>query len=100
MEKLYGGEIMIIDDEIIVMWIEFFASVMCWSWIAALASFIIGGILFLFSSLLKENFFLSVCVLIFMRISDILSYIGSAAAILMIIPAIPGILEQLHEYLR
>ena len=101
MEKLYRGEIMTIDDEIIVMWIEFFASVMCWSWIAALASFIIGGILFLFSSLLKENFFLSVCALIFMRISEVLLYIGFAAEILMIIPAIPGMLEQLHEmYLR
>ena len=101
MEKLYRGEIMTIDDEIIVMWIEFFASVMCWSWIAALASFIIGGILFLFSSLLKENFFLSVCALIFMRISEVLSYIGFVAAGLMIIPAIPGMLEQLHEmYLK
>ena len=101
MEKLYGGEIMTIDDEIIVMWIEFFASVMCWSWIAALASFIIGGILFLFSKLLKENFFLSVCAPIFMRISEVLLYIGSAAAILMTIPAIPGMLEQLHEmYLK
>lgn len=92
---------MTIDDEIIVMWIEFFVSVMCWSWIAALASFIIGGILFLFSSLLKENFFLSVCALIFMRISEVLSYIGFVAAGLMIIPAIPGMLEQLHEmYLK
>ena len=101
MEKLYRGEIMTIDDEIIVMWIEFFASVMCWSWIVALASFIIGGILFLFSSLLKENFFLSVCALIFMRISEVLSYIGFVAAGLMIIPAIPGMLEQLHEmYLK
>ena len=101
MEKLYRGEIMTIDDEIIVMWIEFFVSVMCWSWIVALASFIIGGILFLFSSLLKENFFLSVCALIFMRISEVLSYIGFVAAGLMIIPAIPGMLEQLHEmYLK
>ena len=91
---------MTINDEIIGMWIELFASVMGWSWIAALVSFIIGGILFLFSELLKENFFLSVCALIFMRISDVLSYIGSAAVILMIIPAVPGILEQLHEYLR
>ena len=100
MEKLYGGEIMTIDDEIIVMWIEFFASVIGWSWIAALASFIIGGILFLFSKLLKENFFLSVCALIFMRIGEVLSYIGFAAAILMIIPNIPGILEQLQMYLK
>ena len=92
---------MTIDDEIIVMWIEFFGSVMCWSWIAALASFIIGGILFLFSSLLKENFFLSVCAPIFMRIGEVLSYIGSVAAGLMIISAIPGMLEQLHEmYLK
>ena len=89
------------EDEIIVMWIEFFASVMCWSWIAALASFIIGGILFLFSSLLKENFFLSVCALIFMRIGEVLSYIGLVAYGLIIIPAIPGMLEQLHEmYLK
>ena len=92
---------MTIDDEIIVMWIEFFASVMGWSWIAAFAFFIIGGILFLFSSLLKENFFLSVCALNFMRISGVLSYIGFVAAGLMIIPAIPGMLEQLHEmYLK
>ena len=92
---------MTIDDEIIVMWIEFFASVMCWSWIAALASFIIGGILFLFSELLKENFFLSVCALVFIHISRVLSYIGFVAAGLMIIPAIPGMLEQLHEmYLK
>ena len=91
---------MTINDEIIVMWIEFFASVMGWSWIAALVSFIIGGILFLFSELLKENFFLSVCALNFIRISGILSYIGFAATFLMIIPAIPGILEQLEMYLR
>ena len=93
--------VVIMEDEIIVMWIELFASVMGWSWIAALVSFIIGGILFLFSEFLKENFFLSVCALIFMRIGEVLLYIGSAAAILMIIPAIPGILEQLHEmYLK
>ena len=91
---------MTINDEIIVMWIEFFASVMGWSWIAALVSFIIGGILFLFSELLKENFFLSVCALNFMRISEVLSHIGFVAAGLMIIPAIPGILEQLEMYLR
>ena len=92
---------MTINDEIIVMWIELFASVMGWSWIAALVSFIIGGILFSFSKLLKENFFLSVCALNFMRISRVLSYIGFVAAGLMIIPAIPGMLEQLHEmYLR
>ena len=48
---------MTINDEIIVMWIEFFASVMGWSWIAALVFFIIGGILFLFSELLKKIFF-------------------------------------------
>lgn len=93
--------VVIMEDEIIVMWIELFAGIWVWSWIASLASFIIGGILFLFSKLLKENFFLSVCALIFMRISEVLLYIGSAAAILMIIPAIPGILEQLHEmYLK
>ena len=93
---------MTINDEIIVMWIEFFASVMAWSWIAALAFFIIGGILFSFSKLLKtENTFLSVCALNFMRISGVLSYIGFVAAGLMIIPAIPGMLEQLHKmYLR
>ena len=83
------------------MWIELFAGIWVWSWIASLASFIIGGILFLFSKLLKENFLLSVCALIFMRISEVLLYIGSAAAILMTIPAIPGMLEQLHEmYLK
>ena len=92
---------MAINDEILCGWIEFFASVMGWSWIAALVSFIIGGILFLFSELLKENFFLSVCALNFMRISEVLSYIGFVAVGLMIIPAIPGMLEQLHEmYLR
>ena len=92
---------MTINDEIIVMWIELFASVMGWSWIAALAFFIIGGILFLFFKLLKtENTFLSVCALNFMCISNVLSYIGFVAAGLMIIPAIPGILEQLEMYLR
>lgn len=91
---------MTINDEIIVMWIEFFASVMGWSWIVAFVSFIIGGILFLFSGLLKENFFLSVCARNFIRISVILSYIGFVAAGLIIIPAIPGILEQLEMYLR
>ena len=93
---------MTINDEIIVMWIELFAGIWVWSWIAALAFFIIGGILFSFSKLLKtENTFLSVCALIFMRIYRVLSYIGSVAAGLMIIPAIPGMLEQLHEmYLR
>ena len=89
---------MTINDEIIVVWIEFFASVMGWSWIAALVSFIIGGILFLFYSLLKENFFLSVCASIFMCISEVLSYIGFVAVVLMIIPAIPGILEQIKEW--
>ena len=89
------------NDEIIVMWIELFAWIWVWSCIAALASFIIGGILFLFSKLLKENFFLSVCVLIFIHISRVLLYISFAAAILMIIPAIPGMLQQLNEmYLR
>ena len=88
------------NDEIIVMWIEFFAGIGGWSWIAALASFIIGGILFLFSKLLKENFFLSVCALIFMRISGVLLYIGFAAVVLMIIPAIPGMLKQFEMYLR
>ena len=32
-----------------------------------------------------------------MRISEVLLYIGSAAAILMIIPAIPEILKQLEN---
>lgn len=92
--------VVIMEDEII-MWIESFGGIWVWSWIASLASLIIGGILFLFSKLLKENFFLIVCALIFMRIGEVLLYIGSAAAILMIIPAIPGILEQLHEmYLK
>ena len=76
---------------------ELFAGVYGWSLIASLASFIIGGILFLFSKLLKENFFLSVCALIFMLIGGVLLYIGFAAAILMIISAIPEMLEQLHE---
>lgn len=82
------------------MWIELFAGIGGWSWIAALASSIIGGILFLFSKLLKENFFLIVCALIFMRIGEVLLYIGCAASVLMIIPAIPGMLEQLEMYLR
>ena len=89
---------MTINDEIIVMWIEFFASVMGWSWIAALVSFIIGGILFLFSELLKENFFLNVCALNFMRISKVLSYIGFVAVGLMIILSIPGMLQQIKEW--
>ena len=89
------------EDEIAVMWIELFAGIGGWSWIAALASFIIGSILFLFSKLLKENFFLSVCALIFMRIGEVLLYIGSVALVLMIIPAIPRMLEQLDEmYLK
>ena len=92
---------MTINDEIIVMWIELFASVMGWSWIAALVSFIIGGILFLFFNLLKtENTFLGVCALVFMRIGEVLSNIGGAAAVLMIIPNIPAILKQLEMYLR
>ena len=89
------------EDEIVVMWIELFTGIWGWSWIAAFAFSIIGGILFLFSKLLKENFFLSVCTLIFMRIGEVLLYIGSIAAGLMIIPTIPRMLEQLHEmYLR
>ena len=88
------------EDEIVVMWIELFAGIWVWSWIAAFASFIIGGILFLFSKLLKENFFLIVCALIFMRIGEVLLYIGCAAAVLMIIPAIPRMLEQLEMYLK
>lgn len=88
------------EDEIVVMWIELFAGIGGWSWIAAFTSFIIGGILFLFSKLLKENFFLSVCALIFMRIGEVLSYIGGVALVLMIIPAIPGMLEQFEMYLK
>lgn len=89
------------EDEIVVMWIELFAGICSWSWIASLASFIIGGILFLFSKLLKENFFLIVCALIFMRIGEVLLYIGCAALVLMIIPTIPRMLEQLNEmYLK
>ena len=88
------------EDEIVVMWIELFAGIWVWSWIAVLAFFIIGGILFLFSKLLKENFFLIVCALIFMRIGEVLLYIGCAAIVLMIIPAIPRMLEQLEMYLR
>ena len=94
--------VVIMEDEIIVMWIELFARIWVWSWIASLASFIIGGILFLFFKLLKtENTFLCVCALVFMSISGLLLCIGSVAVFLMIIPAIPGILEQLHEmYLK
>lgn len=89
------------EDEIVVMWIELFAGIGGCSWIAAFASFIIGGILFLFSKLLKENFFLIVCALIFMRIGEVLLYIGCAALVLMIIPTIPRMLEQLNEmYLK
>lgn len=88
------------EDEIVVMWIESFAGIGGWSWIAAFTSSIIGGILFLFSKLLKENFFLSVCALIFMRIGEVLSYIGGVALVLMIIPAIPGILKQFEMYLK
>ena len=92
---------MIINDEIIVMWIEFFASVMGWSWIAALAFFIIGSILFSFSKLLKtKNTFLSVCALNFMRISEVLLCIGFVALVLMFIPVIPEISKQLEMYLR
>lgn len=72
------------EDEIVVMWIELFAGIGGWSWIAAFASSIIGGILFLFSKLLKENFFLSVCALIFMCISGVLLYIGFAALVFQI----------------
>ena len=88
-----------VKDEIIVMWIEFFASVMGWSWIAALASLIIGGILFLFFNK-TENTFLCVCTLVFMSISGVLLCVGSVAVVLMVIPAIPEILKQLEMYLR
>ena len=87
---------MTINDEVMF---ELFADVMCWSGIAALVSFTIGRILFLFSELLKENFFLSVCALVFICISGVLLLFVAAGS--MIIPAIPGMLEQLHEmYLR
>ena len=39
--------VVIMEDEIIVMWIESFGGIWVWSWIASLASLIIGGILFL-----------------------------------------------------
>lgn len=92
---------MTMNDEIIVMWIELFAGIWVWSWIAALAFFIIGGILFSFSKLLKaKNTFLSVCALNFMRISEVLSYIGLVASVLMIIPVISKIPKQLEMYLR
>lgn len=89
------------NDEIIVMWIELFASIWVWSMIIAVASFIISGILFSFFKLFKENVFLGVCTLVFMHIGRVSAYISFVAAILMIIPAIPGMLEQLDEmYLR
>ena len=87
------------NDEIIVMWIELFAGIWVWSMIIAVASFIIFSILFLFFKLLKtENIFLGVCALVFIHISRVSAYISFAAAILMIIPAIPGMLEQLKNY--
>ena len=88
------------DDEIIVMWTELFAGIWVWSMIIVVASFIIGGILFSLSKLLKENVFLSICALVFIHISKVLTYISFAAAVLMIIPAIPGILKQFEMYLR
>ena len=93
---------MIINNEILCRLSDLFAGIWIWSMIIAVASFIIFNILFLFFKLLKtENVFLGVCALVFIHISRVLSYIGFVAAGLMIIPAIPGMLEQLHEmYLR
>ena len=89
------------NDEIIVMWIELFAGIWVWSMIIAVASFIISGILFSFFKLFKENVFLGVCTLVFMHIGRVSAYISFVATILMIIPAIPGMLQQLNEmYLR
>ena len=76
------------------MWSELFAGIWVWSMIIAVISFITFNILYLFLKLLKtENVFLSVCTLVFIHISKVLAYIGLAATFLMIIPAIPGILE-------
>lgn len=92
---------MTMNDEIIVMWIEFFANVMGWSMIIAIASFIISGILLLFSKLLKtKNVFLDICAFVFVYIGEVLACISFAAAVLMIIPVIPGILKQFKMYLR
>lgn len=89
------------DNEILFKLSELFAGIWIWSMIIAVASFIISGILFSFFKLFKENVFLSVCALVFIHISRVLAYISLAAAILMIIPAIPGMLQQLNEvYLR
>lgn len=87
MKKLYGGEIMIMDNEILCRLSDLFAGIWIWSMIIAVASFIIFNILFLFFKLLKtENVFLGVCALVFIHISRVLAYISLAAAILMIIP--------------
>ena len=92
---------MTIDDETLCRLSELFAEIWGWSMIITVASFIISGILFLFFKLLKtENVFLGVCALVFIHISNILLYINFAAMILMIIPAIPGMLRQLEMYLR
>lgn len=93
---------MTIDDEIFCGWSELFSGIWVWSMIIAVASFIIFNILFLFFKLLKtENVFLGVCTLVFIHISRVSAYISFAAAILMIIPTIPRMLEQLNEmYLR
>ena len=91
---------MAINDEILCGWIELFAGIWVWSMIIEVASIIIGGILFSLSELLKENTFLGACALVFIHISRVLAYIGLTAMVLMIIPAIPGILEQLEMYLR
>ena len=92
---------MIIDDEILFKLTELFAGIWGWLMTIAVASFIISGILFSFFKLFKENVFLGVCTLVFIHISQVLAYISLAAAILMIIPAIPRMLEQLDKmYLR
>lgn len=92
---------MTIDDEILYRLSNLFIGIWIWSMIIAVASFIISGILFSFFKLFKENVFLGVCTLVFMHIGRVSAYISLAAAILMIIPAIPGMLQQLNEmYLR
>lgn len=92
---------MTIDDETLYRLSELFAGIWFWSMIITVASFIIFIILFLFFELFKtENVFLGVCALVFIHISRVLAYISLAAAVLMIIPAIPGMLRQLEMYLR
>ena len=90
---------MTIDDETLCRWAELFAGICGWSMIIAVASFVISGILFLFSKLLKtENVFLDVCAPVFICIGGVLLCTSFAAIILMIIPDIPGILRQCASY--